>query len=154
MPPRHLTTALRPLIPLARHRLATNNTRALSSYPPTPRRRSLPSPAARPTSIAVFRRRRQYATKSTADEAIEEITEIYATAKDEFDIATEETSKRSVYAADDRAAAREELDKLKRAYEAAIGGTNGEEVRRRVGGRVRELERGVEALEERAMEGE
>lgn len=37
-------------------------------------------------------------------------------------------------------------------YEEAIRGEGGEEVRRRVGGRVRELERGVEDLESRAVE--
>ncbi|KAI4271630.1 MAG: hypothetical protein LQ337_005875 [Flavoplaca oasis] len=76
----------------------------------------------------------------------------YATAKDEFEIASEETDKKSVYAEDDRQAAREELDSLKEAFEAAIQGANGEEVRRRVGNRIRELEQGVVAMEERAME--
>ncbi|KAL8904133.1 MAG: hypothetical protein Q9171_007155 [Xanthocarpia ochracea] len=85
-------------------------------------------------------------------EKIEEITEMYATAKDEFEIASEETDKKSVYAADDRQAAREELDKLKEAFENAIRDENGEEVRRRVGNRIRELEQGVVAMEERAME--
>ncbi|KAL8773713.1 MAG: hypothetical protein Q9209_001481 [Squamulea sp. 1 TL-2023] len=76
----------------------------------------------------------------------------YATAKDEFEIASEETDKKSVYAADDRQAAREELDNLKKAFDDAVRGENGEEVRRRVGNRIRELEQGVVALEERAME--
>ncbi|KAI4269075.1 MAG: hypothetical protein L6R38_007614 [Xanthoria sp. 2 TBL-2021] len=76
----------------------------------------------------------------------------YATAKDEFEIASEETEKKSVYAADDRQAAREELDGLKQAFEDAAQGENGEEVRRRVGNRIRELEQGVVAMEEKAME--
>ena len=76
----------------------------------------------------------------------------YATAKDEFEIASEETDKKSVYAADDRAAAQEELAKFKRAYEEAVGGVDGEEIRNRIGSRVRELDRAVEAMEEKAME--
>lgn len=117
--------------------------------------------------------RRTYVAKSTADEKIEEIQELYvrslpifsphcisrlisvssyATAKDEFEIATEETEKKTVYAADDRAAAQEELTKLKTAFADAVKGEGGEEINRRIGGRLRELERAVEALEERAME--
>ncbi|KAL8690309.1 MAG: hypothetical protein Q9218_004216 [Villophora microphyllina] len=70
----------------------------------------------------------------------------------DFEIASEETDKKSVYAADDRVAAREELDYLKSVFEVAVQGDDGEEIRRRVGQRIRELERGVEAMEERAME--
>ncbi|KAI4250051.1 MAG: hypothetical protein L6R40_000222 [Gallowayella cf. fulva] len=70
----------------------------------------------------------------------------------QFEIASEETDKKSVYAADDREAAREELENLKTAFEIAVQGENGEEVRRRVGNRIRELEQGVVAMEERAME--
>ncbi|KAI4198082.1 MAG: hypothetical protein LQ350_005523 [Teloschistes chrysophthalmus] len=70
----------------------------------------------------------------------------------QFEIASEETLKKSVYAADDRAAARSELEKLKTAYETAVQGSDGEEIRRRVGGRIRELERGFEDMEERALE--
>ncbi|KAL8647115.1 MAG: hypothetical protein Q9226_006569, partial [Calogaya cf. arnoldii] len=69
-----------------------------------------------------------------------------------FEIAAEETEKKSVYAEDDRQAAREELDGLKQAFEDAVQGENGEEIRRRVGNRIRELEQGVVAMEERAME--
>ncbi|KAL8859714.1 MAG: hypothetical protein Q9178_003829 [Gyalolechia marmorata] len=76
----------------------------------------------------------------------------YANAQNQFEIASEETDKKSVYAADDRQAAREELDKLKEAFENAVRDENGEEVRRRVGNRIRELEQGVVAMEERAME--
>ena len=76
----------------------------------------------------------------------------YATAKDEFEIASEETDKKSVYAADDRAAAQEELAKFKKAYEEAVGGVDGEEIKNRIGSRVRELDRAVEAMEEKAME--
>ena len=76
----------------------------------------------------------------------------YATAKDEFEIASEETDKKSVYAADDRAAAQEELARFKKVYEQAIGGVDGEEIKSRIGSRVRELDRAMEAVEEKAME--
>lgn len=92
--------------------------------------------------------------KSTADEKIEEITELYATAQDEFEIAMEETEKMSVYAEDDRKAAREELDKVKEAFEKVVQGEDkelAEEVRRRIGQRIRELEQGVGAMEELAQ---
>ena len=83
---------------------------------------------------------------------IENIQEQYATARDEFEIATEETEKKSVYAADDRAAAREELDKLKEMFEEALTGSEGEEVQRRVGQRIRELDNAVAGLEKAASE--
>jgi predicted RNA-binding protein len=83
---------------------------------------------------------------------IDDIQEQYATARDEFEIATEETEKKSVYAADDRAAAREELDKLKEMFEEALAGSEGEEVQRRIGQRIRELDNAVEGLEKAASE--
>jgi hypothetical protein len=81
---------------------------------------------------------RRYASKTTADEILEEIQDQYATAKDEFEIAHEETERKTVYAADDRAAAREELNTLKDMYNEALEGPEGEEVKRRVGQRIRE----------------
>lgn len=81
----------------------------------------------------------------------------YATAKDEFEIAAEETEANTVYAADDRAAAREALDELKETYEAVVNGENrevAEEVKRRVGQRIRELDNAVVALEEAASHGD
>jgi hypothetical protein len=95
---------------------------------------------------------RNLATKTTADELIEDIQEQYATARDEFEIATEETEKKTVYAADDRAAAKEELNKLKEMFEQALAGSEGEEVQRRVGQRIRELDNAVEGLERAATE--
>jgi hypothetical protein len=92
---------------------------------------------------------------SAADERIEEITELYATAQDEFEIAMEETEKQTVYAQDDRDAAREELEKVLQAYKSAVEGEDrelAEEVRRRIGHRVRELEMGVKRMEEMAIE--
>ncbi|RFU32072.1 hypothetical protein B7463_g4280, partial [Scytalidium lignicola] len=82
----------------------------------------------------------------TADEILEGIQEQYATARDEFEIATEETEKKTVYAADDRAAARDELQKLKEMFEEALLGTHAEDVKRRVGSRIRELDAAVEEL--------
>ncbi|KAL2049288.1 hypothetical protein ABVK25_010466 [Lepraria finkii] len=95
---------------------------------------------------------RSYVTKTPIDEKIEEIQELYATAKDEFEIASEETDKKTVYAADDRTAAQEELAKLKKAFEKAVAEQGGEEIKRRVGNRVRELDSAVAAMEEKAME--
>lgn len=119
------------------------------------------SPAPRP-SLSISRldirtplnqlQQRNYSEKSAADELIEEIQDQYGTARDEFEIATEETEKKSVYAADDRAAAREELDRLKEMYEKAVEGGSGEEVKMRVGQRIRELDQAVQALERSALE--
>jgi hypothetical protein len=98
---------------------------------------------------------RWLSTKSTADEKIEEITELYATAQDEFEIAMEETEKATVYAEDDRKAARDELTKVQDAYRAIVDGSDqqlAEEVKRRIGQRIRELEQGVAAMEELAMQ--
>lgn len=106
---------------------------------------------------------RAYATSETSsspqntpagDEAVEEITELYATAYDEFEIATESTEANATYAEEDRKAAREELENVLEAYKKVGEGdaTVAEEVRRRVGQRIRELEQGVKAMEERAME--
>jgi hypothetical protein len=74
----------------------------------------------------------------------------------QFQIASEETADNTIYAAEDRAAARAELDRLKSALGAALEGPGSlppegaEEVRRRAGTRVRELESALLALEERA----
>ena len=79
---------------------------------------------------------RWLSSKSAADEKIEEITELFYTAQDEFEIAMEETEKVSVYAEEDRKAAREELNKVKEAYKGAVEGPDaslGEEVKRRIG---------------------
>ena len=88
------------------------------------------------------------------DAAIEEITELFATAKDEFEIAAEETERNTTYAEDDRAAAREELDTLLDFYRGIVEGGDkviADEVKRRVGHRIRELEHAMIALEEAAM---
>ena len=66
----------------------------------------------------------------------------------------EETEKISVYAEEDRAAAKEELQKVQEAYKAVVEGADREvadEVKRRIGQRIRELAHGVAAMEEMAM---
>jgi predicted RNA-binding protein with PIN domain len=103
--------------------------------------------------IARNSRARFFASKSTADTIIEEIQDQYSTAKDEFEIATEETEKQTTYGQADRDAAREELNKLKEMYEDALRTEDGEEVKKRVGGRIRELDEAVKALEESVQEG-
>lgn len=98
--------------------------------------------------------------QSRVEEAIETITELYGTAKDEFEIASEESEKNTTYAPDDRAAAREELDKLMEYYEGIVNAGEGvekevgDEVKRRIGGRIRELVKAVEAMEEAAIHGD
>lgn len=59
-----------------------------------------------------------------------------------------------MYAEDDRKAAREELDKLNEAYYSVVNGqdrTLAEEVKGRVGQRIRELETAVKNMEEMAQ---
>ncbi|GAB7357677.1 hypothetical protein MBLNU459_g0167t1 [Dothideomycetes sp. NU459] len=97
---------------------------------------------------------RWMSSKSIADEKVEEITELYATARDEFEIAAEETEKQTVYAEEDRKAAREELTRVQQAYAECLDGPDkdlAEEVKKRVGHRIRELENAVIAMEELAM---
>lgn len=86
---------------------------------------------------------------------MENINDLYATARDEFEIAAEETEGNTVYAADDREAARKALEDLKEAFEKASKESDPEvakEVQSRVGPRIRELENAVNAMEQRAME--
>ncbi|EXJ96357.1 hypothetical protein A1O1_01483 [Capronia coronata CBS 617.96] len=86
---------------------------------------------------------------------MENLNDLYATARDEFEIAAEETEKKTVYAADDREAAQEALQTLKDAFEKAVKEGDpevGKEIQSRVGQRIRELENAVKAMEEMAME--
>jgi len=83
------------------------------------------------------------------------LTDLYSTAKDEFEIAAEETEKKTVYAAEDREAAKEALATLKDAYEKAVRESDPEtarEVQTRTGPRIKELENALVAVEEMAME--
>ncbi|EPE37099.1 hypothetical protein GLAREA_09262 [Glarea lozoyensis ATCC 20868] len=152
--------SLRPL--LARNTAAKLCTRCLSTIRPIPRPTILPShtltrstpPNLLPSLSRNLPSHRTYASKSTADTLIDEITDQYATARDEFEIATEETEKQTTYGQADRDAARAELDKLKGMYEDALRTEDGEEIKRRVGGRIRELEGAVRALEESVEQGD
>jgi hypothetical protein len=72
-------------------------------------------------------------------------------------IATEETKENTVYAADDRAAARDEFDKLKDLYEQYMVGEGlsqqaKEDVDRRIGRKIKEIEGALRKLEDDAAE--
>ncbi|KAI1614323.1 hypothetical protein EDD37DRAFT_123461 [Exophiala viscosa] len=108
-----------------------------------------------PRSSAFHTSSRCSAQSPTADALMENLTDLYSTAKDEFEIAAEETEKKTVYAADDREAAQEALQMLKEAFERAVKESDpevGKEIQSRVGQRIRELENAVKVLEEMAME--
>ena len=86
---------------------------------------------------------------------MESLNELYATARDEFEIAAEETEKKTVYAADVRAAASEAFQALKEGYDRVIRQGSPEvakEVQERVGQRIRELENAITVMEEMAMQ--
>jgi hypothetical protein len=83
---------------------------------------------------------------------MDKLQDQYASARDEFEMATEETEKKTLYAADDREAARTELELLKDMYADALEGKDGEEIKRRIGQRIRELDNAVQALEQSALE--
>jgi uncharacterized protein YaaN involved in tellurite resistance len=73
----------------------------------------------------------------------------------QFEIAAEETEENTIYAPDDRTAAREHLEKLQETYDGIVDNLNytaeaREEVKRRAGQRIRELAKAMEALEEKA----
>ena len=66
----------------------------------------------------------------------------------------EETENKTIYAEADREAAREELTRVQEAYKTIVEGPDtelAEEVKRRIGQRIRELENGVQNMEEFAM---
>lgn len=117
---------------------------------------------------------------------VEELQELYETAKDEFEIATDSTNGTTIYAASDRESARDALNQLSAVFAlyttempsydeshqpqqtqpddsgsqmvstyfdpGDIAPEVRQEVKRRVGQRVRELANAVEALEERAKD--
>ncbi|KAL9115016.1 MAG: hypothetical protein Q9227_001260 [Pyrenula ochraceoflavens] len=73
----------------------------------------------------------------------------------QFELAAEETEKKTVYAADDRAAAQEEVNKANEAYKAALARSRPDvaaEIKGRVGQRIRELQIAMENLERSATE--
>lgn len=86
---------------------------------------------------------------------METLNDLYATAKDEFEIAAEETEKQTVYAEDDRQACRQAFEELQGAFEKALKESSPEvakEVQGRTGPRIRELENAIKNMEEMAME--
>ncbi|KAL4914167.1 hypothetical protein BDW62DRAFT_204886 [Aspergillus aurantiobrunneus] len=124
--------------------------------------------------------------KSQADLIVEELQELYETATDELEIATESTDSATIYAASDREAARDALNSLVIAYElytnsepqseaeqtgergqggseegedgiavelsidpADVSAEAREEVKKRIGQRIREAKSAVERLETR-----
>lgn len=71
-----------------------------------------------------------------------------------FEMAAEETEKKTVYAPDDRDAAKEALKQLKDAYQKALKLSSpqvAEDIRGRVSQRIRELDNAFTALEESAQ---
>lgn len=73
----------------------------------------------------------------------------------QFEMAVEETEKKTVYASEDREAAKEALKELKNAYEKSLKLSSpqvAEEIRARVSQRIRELDNANTALEESAIE--
>jgi hypothetical protein len=79
----------------------------------------------------------------------------YDNAREEFQIAQEETQENTVYAAEDRKAARGEFDKLKTLFEQYIDGEGlepegKEELQKRAGHRIRELEQALRTMENEA----
>jgi len=96
---------------------------------------------------------RTFAGKRAVDEKVDDLSELYTAAKDEFEIAVEETSKNTIYAKDDRETAREEFEKFKSAYQEAISSNTlsveeTDEIKRRVGQRLRELDSALANLSE------
>lgn len=81
----------------------------------------------------------------------------HSLSEEQFEIAVEETEKNTVYAPDDRAAAATEMARLREIYEAALSqqpAQIAEEIKRRVGGRIRELDEAIKGLEESATAGD
>lgn len=120
---------------------------SVAPAPPHPRFASTTSPSPSASASAP-------APTASADALIEHLTDLYATAKDEFEIAAEETEKKSTYGPEDREAAHQAFAVLKAAYEAAVreAGGGGKEVEGRVGARIRELEAALRNMDEMAME--
>jgi hypothetical protein len=127
-----------------------NTLSSVRTFTSTPRAKLASATSSAPSPISPE-------SQQAVDEAIEEIQELYGTAKDEFEIAFEESEKNTTYAADDRAAARVELDSLLEYYRGVVEGEDravADEVKRRVGQRIRELENAVLAMEEAATHGD
>ncbi|EMD89588.1 hypothetical protein COCC4DRAFT_125763 [Bipolaris maydis ATCC 48331] len=127
-----------------------NTVSSVRTFTSTARAKLAASTAEAPSSLSPE-------SQQAVEAAIEEIQELYGTARDEFEIASEESEKNTTYAPDDRAAAREELDRLLEFYKGVLEGEDqavADEVKRRVGQRIRELEHAVLAMEEEALHGD
>ncbi|PYH64739.1 uncharacterized protein BO88DRAFT_408063 [Aspergillus vadensis CBS 113365] len=167
LPLRTLTTSARPRLTSAP---GLTTTPTPTQTPTIPRTYTF-------TFTPTLKNKSSYSTSSKppADQIIDELQELYEVAKDEFEIATESTDSATIYAASDRESARDALNELIAVYTVytrdmsfvshspqgqvdvdtgldpgAVGDEVREEVRRRVGTRVREIVGAVESLEERA----
>lgn len=145
---RRTATSLRPLLPTAQRRALASVT-AQHNFPTRAPAAPVPIPSYTNRAFA------SSSGRSPADEIAERLQQMYAETKDEFEIAVESTEANAVYAQDDRDVTREELEKLKKAWEEAIEGEG--EVQTELKGRafaqrIKELENAVVALEQRATE--
>lgn len=188
-----ITTASRPLHNVSTTLPLTTNKRTNNQPLTASHRNTIPQSSQQPQPQTHLRKPYSTTQPPTANHLIEELQDLYETAKDEFEIATDSTETATIYAASDRESARDALNQLCTVYhlytakpgepfvaegvaagsgEAIPGGGGGEagegvtvetnhdpgsvtsevrdEVRRRVGQRVRELRNAVEVLEERA----
>jgi len=127
-------------------------TRALGSLPTLKR-------TTKPVSVQLISLRnftsRETPATAGVDDAMEEIEDAYDAAVEEFQIASEETKDNTIYAADDRSAARSEFDKLKALFDQYMVGESlsaegKEKITTKAGQRIRELEQALKALEEDA----
>jgi hypothetical protein len=137
--------------------------RPITRWAPTVRSQAKCVPIRKKPSIQLQRLTRTFSTtskclaspadQSLIDAKMEELQELYATARDEFEIAAEETEKQTVYAEEDRKAAREEFNKLNKFVQDIIEGNDqvlAGEVRKRIGPRIKELENALLGVEEMA----
>lgn len=93
--------------------------------------------------------------RSAADTIAEELQGLYSEAKDEFEIAVESSEAKATYAAEDREAAREYLEKLVQRWRIVVdeGGEVADDLTKRpIGQRIRELSNAVEELNKKDFE--
>lgn len=90
---------------------------------------------------------------SEAELLYDDIEEQYATAQDEYEIALEETQNGTIYAEDDRKAAKEQIERVLKQYIAAMKGGNSEAADKLSKGlheKIRQLVEDMEKLESMA----
>lgn len=139
----------RPSMPIPQHRSFAS----ISSHVHFPI--LAPAPPA-PSHSPVTRRYVSSSGHAAADKIANRLQQMYAEARDEFEIAVESTEAHAVYAQSDRDATREELEKLKRAWQEALFGPAEvvEDLKKRpIAQRIRELENALEGLEKRGSAG-